>query len=229
MNILEKAIDFTKFLIFCYIYRILKLERTFTIQGKQYKYLYHLHGAWKKERAVEVPIGWNEVKNHKGKNILEVGNVLSHYYIIQHDVLDKYERQTGVINEDVVDFKPKKKYDLIVSLSTLEHVGYNECKEVQLIEKNKILLAIKNLKRCLAKGGKLVVTMPLGFNPSLDKKIWNEELGLDEEYYLKRISVSNRWVEIEKEDIKDIKFGQPYPKANGLFIGIFTNNDNINL
>jgi hypothetical protein len=38
-------------------------------------------------------------------------------------VLDKYEQAPGVINEDVVSFSPPQKYDLIVSVSTLEHVG----------------------------------------------------------------------------------------------------------
>ena len=31
-----------------------------------------------------------------------------------------------MINQDVVDFKTNEKYDLIVSISTLEHVGWDE-------------------------------------------------------------------------------------------------------
>lgn len=224
-NVFNKGIDFAKFLIFCYVYRIFNPKRTFIIDSQEYTYLYHTHGSWKNERVVEVPICWNEINKYKGKRILEVGNVLSNYYKIQHDVIDKYDKQTGVINEDVVDFKPVKKYDLIISISTLEHVGYDECESVKLNEQNKILLAIQNLKKCLAKGGKIIVTMPLGYNSSLDKKIWNDQLDFNKIYYLKRISESNRWIEINKKDICDIKYDYPYSKANGLFIGIFTSDD----
>ena len=43
-----------------------------------------------------------------------------------HDVLDKYEKGNNVINDDVVSFSTEVKYDLIVSVSTLEHVGWDE-------------------------------------------------------------------------------------------------------
>lgn len=221
----DKLFDFVKYLIFCYVYRILKVKRTFTLNSQQYNYLYHTHGSWKNERAVEVPICWKEIERNKGKRILEVGNVTSNYYKIQHEVLDKYERQSGVINEDVVNFKPDKKYDLILSISTLEHVGYDECKDFQLEEQNKILDAIKNLKQCLVNDGKLIVTMPLGYNPTLDEKILNEQLDFNEKYYLKRISESNKWIEIDKKDIENIKYNHPYPKANGLFVGFYNSKD----
>lgn len=112
--------DFFEF----YFYRIFYSSRTFVFRVKQYKYFYHKYNTtWKLERTVEVPIIFEVVKKHHDKNILEVGNVLSHYFPVNHDIIDKYEKGKGVINEDVVDFRPPKKYDLIVSISTLEHVG----------------------------------------------------------------------------------------------------------
>jgi len=66
------------------------------------------------------------VRKYRGKNILEIGNVLSRHIKLEHDILDKYETAKGVINEDIVDFKSEKKYDLIISISTLEHVGWDE-------------------------------------------------------------------------------------------------------
>jgi hypothetical protein len=99
----------------------------FAFNGQNFSYFYHWYNkTWRNERAVEVPIIWNIVKKYKRKRILEVGNVLSHYYPIRHEILDKYEKAPGVINLDVVDFKPAKKYDLIISISTLEHVGWDE-------------------------------------------------------------------------------------------------------
>ena len=78
------------------------------------------------ERSIEVPIVMEIVNQNKGKRILEIGNVLSNYYKVSHDIVDKYEKAPNVINQDVVDFKTNEKYDLIVSISTLEHVGWDE-------------------------------------------------------------------------------------------------------
>jgi hypothetical protein len=35
-------------------------------------------------------------------------------------VVDKYEKDVGVINEDIVDFQPGRSYELIISISTLD-------------------------------------------------------------------------------------------------------------
>jgi hypothetical protein len=65
-------------------------------------------------------------------------------------VADKYEVSPGVINKDIVEFVPPQKYDLIVSISTLEHVGWNE----QPREPTKLLRAIEHLRdRCLEWAG----------------------------------------------------------------------------
>jgi hypothetical protein len=63
---------------------------TFIFNGQKYYYFYHRHNVvWKNERTVEIPIIWPVIKKNSHKNILEVGNVLSHYFSISHDVLDK--------------------------------------------------------------------------------------------------------------------------------------------
>ena len=84
------------------------------------------------------------VRKYKGKNILEVGNVLSH-----HDMLDKYEMAKGVTNADVVHSTSEKKYDLIISISTLEHVGWDEKPR----DDTKILLAIENMRALISSHG----------------------------------------------------------------------------
>ena len=72
------------------------------------------------------------------KKILEVGNILSHYFSVNHDIVDKYEKDVDVINQDIIDYHPNKKYDLIVSISSLEHVGEDETPR----EPKKILYAL---------------------------------------------------------------------------------------
>lgn len=104
---------------------------------------------WHGERAVEIAIVLEMVKKYQGMNILEIGNVLSHHVKFEHDVLDKYEIAKGVINEDIVDFKSDKKYDLIVSVSTIEHVGWDEKPRDNM----KILRAIENLKTIIVSRG----------------------------------------------------------------------------
>ena len=78
--------------------------------------------------------------------MLEVGNVLSHYQRVCHDIVDKYEAREGVINEDVVSFDPGRRYALIVSISTLEHVGWDENPR----ETDKVSRALDNLERLRA-------------------------------------------------------------------------------
>lgn len=162
------------------------LKKKFVFNGKKYRYFYHPHNTtWRNERKVEIPIIRALLEQNQGKRILEVGRVLPHYFPISHDVLDKYEKGRGVINEDVVSFTPSQKYDLIVSISTLEHVGWGETPK----EPEKAIRAIENLKKCLNPGGKIVFTVPLGQNPHLDNLIRNKEIKIDQLYYFNKIII----------------------------------------
>jgi len=183
-------------------YKYFKALKTFYFNGKKYKYFcYPYNATWRNERAIEIPIIRNFMKKYKGKNILEVGNVLSHYFSVDYDILDKYEKANGIINQDIVDFKPNKKYDLMVTISTLEHVGFDEPKK----DSKKVLKAIKNLKKCLNNGGKIIVTIPLGYNPKMDEFLAKNNMGFNEKFYLKRVSKDNKWVETDFEDAQNVK------------------------
>jgi hypothetical protein len=200
-----------------YYYYKHRPQRTFVFQGKTYKYFYHPYATtWRNERAVEVPIIWDIVKKYSGKKILEVGNVLSHYFPVNHSILDKYEKADDVINQDVVDFRSSKKYDLIASISTLEHVGLDEDSR----EPMKILRAIENLKTLIVPKGKMIVTLPLGFNPVMDRLLKEDKMQFTKRYCLKRISKDNEWIEVNWEDIKNARYNYPFNDANGLVIGI---------
>lgn len=198
-------------------YKLTDKTRTFTFQGQDYRYFNHWYNTtWNDERAIEIPIICKFVSENNGNNLLEIGNVLSHYFNIGHDVVDKYEKAEGVINEDVVDFKTSKSYRLIISISTLEHVGWDESPK----NPEKILDALENLKKCLPPGGKLVVTFPLGYNDMLEKYLEIGKIKFNKNYYFKRISKSNKWIELKSENIK-AQYNFPFPAANVLFIGIY--------
>src|SRR4030095_16178990 len=85
------------------------------------------------ERAVEVPVGLallaqatdGECSVPYGTS-LEVGAVLPHYRagwpVDGHTVIDLHEEYPGVINADVLTWEPLHQFDLIISISTLDHL-----------------------------------------------------------------------------------------------------------
>jgi len=207
--------DFTYYMFFVRL-RHLAL---FTFQGQTYSYFYSAYSAtWKNERAVEIPIVLREIESCRGSTILEVGNVLSQYVHFRHDIVDKYEQSPGVINEDIVDFQSSNKYELIVSISTLEHVGQSE----EPKQPEKILMALNNLvEHLLSPQGRMVVTLPYGYNPGVDKLLIENKLCFTKRFYLKRISRRNEWVEVGWDKVKGAKFNTPFQNANVIVIGIF--------
>lgn len=209
-----------------FVYFKLFKSRSFMFQGKSFRYFYHPYNqTWKNERSVEIPIVWDIVKANSGKQILEVGNVLSHYFNVNHDILDKYEKDNGVINEDVVEFSTSKKYDLIVSISTLEHVGWDEGQYAKQSSNDSlqsnvtILDAIKNLKQCLSNDGFMIITLPIGQNPVLDSLMQKGQIPFTRKYFLKRVSRDNQWKQVSWEEINNVSYGKPFPHANGIVVG----------
>ncbi len=100
---------------------------TFTYGASRYPYLYARYKrSWLTERAVEVPVIGALVDHEPRARVLEVGHVLGHYRPIAHTVVDKYERAPGVLNRDVLELDDLGRFDLIVAISTLEHVGWDE-------------------------------------------------------------------------------------------------------
>jgi hypothetical protein len=207
---------FLSLLYFVYCRKV-RRQNTILFQGKTYRYL-DTDKTWYNERAVEIPIIMKLVRKYLGKNILEIGNVLSHHLRFEHDITDKYEIAKGVANADVADFTSEKKYDLIVSISTLEHVGWNEKPRDDM----KIPRAIENLKTLTSPGKTIVITLPLGYNPVLDNLFKEGALLFSKQYYLLRISKGNVWKEVPWEDVQNARYNAPLPFANALLIGIIT-------
>lgn len=204
------------------IHKKTRKNKVFLYLGKTYEYFYRgYQRTWRNERAVEIPVVWALVGENRGKNILEVGNVLAHYFDVDHTVLDKYEKYRGVINEDVVEFKPAKPFDLIVSISTLEHVGWDETDDAPG-DPLKILTALENLRNMLTADGEIVATWPVGFNPGLDRLLDEGRIPFYRAYYMKRISRKNEWIESDWDEIRSLNYRfPPFPHPNGLVICYF--------
>lgn len=199
-------------------YKLVDKSTTFKFQGNDFKYFNHWYNTtWDNERTVEIPIICRMIYENNNEDFLEIGNVISHYFNIDHDIIDKYEKAKDVINDDVVDFQKSKNYKLIISISTLEHVGWDEKPR----DPEKIFKALANLKKHLVPGGKLVVTIPLGYNYILDNYLRSGEIKFTENYYLTRISRSNKWKEVKSGN--NVKHNLSYPGADVLFIGVYKN------
>ena len=192
-------------------------EREFVFQGRSLAYLFRRYNmTWLNERCVEIPVALHMIERFQPGSVLEVGNVLAHYQHHDHDVVDKYEVAPGVVNADVADFSPSKQYDLIVSISTMEHVGWDERPR----EAGKAVRALIGLRKHVRKGGHVIVTVPLGYNADLDGALAKGEVPFLERYYLKRISANNRWVETDEASVQDCGWDAPFRGTNAVLVGV---------
>lgn len=117
------------------------------------------------ERAVELAIAqWWLADEVPGG--LEVGHVLGHYRgpWPDHRVVDLTEQAEGVENLDVRTVQGS--YPWVVSISTVEHVGQpNYADRPEPMASTEALYHLHDL---LAPAGRMLVTVPLGWNADLD-------------------------------------------------------------
>ena len=189
---------------------IKKWKNSFGFHGMQYKYFINRYNkTWRNERAVEIPIVKHFLRNHYERT-LEVGNVTKNYYKNNYTVIDKYEKGPEVNNMDILDYNQKEKYEKIIAISTLEHVGKD-------IEKPELAIdAIKHLKTLLAYSGEMLITIPAGFNTPLEESLFNlgmEVYGLVEE--------NGIWHECDPKKLNGITYNFAGNTATGLYILIF--------
>jgi hypothetical protein len=194
-------------------------KRTFRYKGEELSYVYHRYNmTWASERCVEVPIARWWAAKFAPEEVLEVGNVLSHYGPVQHQVLDKFEKGAGVINEDVVTYRPATKYRLILSISTFEHIGFDD--EAEGSSATKILAAIAACRGLLESGGILVVTIPINYNPQLDELIASDKLPPNKRTFLLRRGYTD-WVEADEKAALQARYKTPFPYANAVMVAEF--------
>lgn len=190
----------------------------FRFDGKPLKYTIHNHNTtWLNERALEITIGLLKLSQYNPKDVLELGNVLALYGRIKHVVVDKYEKASGAINEDIMNYRNPRKFKLIISISTLEHVGRDEVPR----ESGKALLAIERLKKMLAPGGTLLFTFPLGHNKILDQAIIHNKVNLSKCTLFVRSSLNNDWITRPLNQARNIRYNYPFPHANGVIVAQF--------
>jgi hypothetical protein len=213
----KMALEFPPNLFWFWYYRRFKTAETFTFQEKKYHYLFHRYNTtWKNERSVSIPIIWDIVKEYQreGKSILELGNMLSYVFPVNHDILDKYETAKNIINEDIADYNPVKKYDLIVSVLCLPCVGWDETPR----DPRKIIRTLTNMNNLLSSDGKIVVALGLGYNSDMDSLLKEGKIKFDTQSCMKKTS-GYRWREASWNEVKDSKYDHSVPTSTGLLVG----------
>jgi SAM-dependent methyltransferase len=205
------------------------------------------------ERAVEIPIAFNFLAEiEKPASILEVGNVLSNYEnhlsetlgITSRRIVDKFEVDVDVDNEDLMNLPSEKKYDAILSLSTVEHIGqkgdpsggYGEQEENRDLEGP--LKAIAKIYDLLAPNGKALITVPFG---KLIDGEWYIQFSkeylylLGKKYGIPKEAVSVNclklidretngssfnviWEELDHLELSYVEYGSPFSQANAIAV-----------
>ena len=153
----------------------------FRFNSKQYEYFKHpYNNAAENMRTLEVPIIHEYLRHQSAFDyILEIGNVLSHYGKTTWDIIDLKE---GPIKQDLMTWEPQTQYDLIVSISTVEHINASP---EDIIQKIRSLLTL---------GGKAIITLPTGYNPEWDKSLLGGELNVIVVGCMERRD-DNSWIE----------------------------------
>lgn len=192
---------------------------SFPYDGRRVPYVHERYNyTWLNERAVEAALAREQLEEHRGRNVLEIGHVLGHYQPVDHVVVDKYEQGEQVINVDVVDLDLETRFDLVLAVSTLEHVGLDE----DVLDPTKPSRAIATLRSLLAPGGKLWITHPVGYNPALDQELRCGVHGFTSMRALLRSRWRNAWREVPVEQVWDVPYDRLLYTAHGLVVAELT-------
>lgn len=190
----------------------------FTYHGVEKTGFCHLYNlTWFNERTIELAVAFDFLEGRKGSG-LEIGNVLGHYRPFTHHVIDRYERaswyQKQIIhNVDLFDVHGQ--WDWVVSISTIEHIRWDEPERDPLGS----IAALTHLRTLLAPRGRALVTFPLGYHPGLDEIVVDGRTGAERWTTLVRAS-SEEWIETPEPEI--IPYASRDQWASSLFIGEFS-------
>lgn len=188
----------------------------FELDGTRYPYFFHRYNlTWLNERAVEVPLADAALARRSGGSVLELGNVLAHYGRGGHEVVDKYEQAPGVRNVDVLDLPDDgRRWDAIVSISTVEHVGVDD----DTHDAARAVRALRLLADRVAPGGELLVTVPVDYNPALDTALAAGELDGIEVRALRRTGPGPRWAQDDPAAVLDNGYDHAGKTARALLV-----------
>lgn len=205
----------------------------FSYFGRELEGFDHLYNStYLNERQVELAVAVDFLSDADSTNVLEVGNVLAHYDIGGHVVVDRYEAPTGYqvlmdwpyYQVDVFDIATQvgSSWDRIVAISTLEHVGFDLDPDAE-VDTEASMRAIAYLRTLLAPQGRMLVTLPCGFHPVLDDLITEDLLGAERSCTFVRDWDAEGdepgWVQTDEPTV--LLYGDTNPWAEAVWVGEF--------
>ncbi|MEG4542030.1 hypothetical protein QUB64_04630, partial [Microcoleus sp. Aus8_D2] len=226
-------------------------QRTFSLNGKD---LYYNRIRYNNptERTVEVPTAFDFLASlDKKDRILEVGNVLAYYEnalsehtgIIRRKIVDKFENELGVDNEDLMDLRSAEKFDAVVCISTVEHIGQQEepsgtyGEHIENRDLEAPLKAIAKIYDLLDVGGKALITVPFGTLTDGDWYIQfsGQYLAQLKKYGVPKEAISTNflkqidrnpiwdkaqmlWAEVDGLEVSDAEYNYPFPYSNAIAV-----------
>lgn len=170
------------------------MNKTFTFDKQQYTYETGAHNnARLNERAVEVPIAAKLASSYS--NVLEVGNVLSHYVPdFMHTVVDMGDYGKEIHTTDILLFTPGELFNCAISVSTLEHMA----------NVDHAIKAIEHIKSLLEPGSPYLFTIPYGWRDEFDEAVLNRMFPVETIHRLNKIDIEKHtWKQVSLRGIKN--------------------------
>ncbi len=198
--------------------RLTRRRPTFEYSGHELEQFWHPYNrTWLSERVLEIPVAmWFVEQFPPDAAGLEVGNVLSHYGVTGHRVVDKYEVADGVENIDVLDLRAEEPLDWVVAISTLEHVGWDEPEQ----DVDKAVRALTHLRSLVRPGGRVLLTVPLGHNPGMDRYLLSSENDAERGAIFVR-DARDHWTQVERVDPSEQRYSYELRSGACVWIGEF--------
>jgi len=197
----------------------------FVVNGRSFEYADSDYNCTRQnERAVEVPIAMALLCHARAFDgaILEVGAVLPHYRpgwpSDGHICVDLFEPYPGVINADVLTWQPSQLFDLIICISTLDH----------LRDEDEFCTALERMRAWRKRDGLLLVTLPygqpawIGGGKWLEQMIDSEAIGSDVTWRMDKVDpLHHGWEQICDEQAPRRAYNHPTAYANTVYMYIW--------
>jgi len=165
---------------------------------------------WRNERCVEIALGRHVLRGRDPSRVIELGNVLPLAGLGGHTVIDKYERGDDVVNVDILDYGPTGRFGLALSISTLEHVGWDEDPR----DPGKAALALERLAEL---ADDLLVTVPVAYHPAFEDAFVDGPFDCVE--LLVKTARDARWAPRPLAERGRVRYSAPFGNANGILVG----------
>lgn len=193
--------------------RIVARFRRIDFEGRKLEYVVEPYNlTCVSERGLELGIIQGLLP--KDARVLEIGNVWGHYRDRDFKVVDKYEIAPGVDNSDVVNLPEDEKFDFIFSVSTFEHIGWDEDPR----QPEKLENALAKIPRLLADSGRAIVTVPSGWNSWLDERLKAGDLPVDSVTWFRRDGLFCNWKPADAEECAGMPYGGRHQAANAVAV-----------